>query len=149
MRLRLQKLLELRRHQEEMAAAELRRAVTARARAEAEQCRLDERARQGRERLARLQALKEPVTAAAALAGERARRRRSDEAAAARREAEGHRSAALAGAAGVEAAARAEHLRRRQAREVVEKLRDRTEAEQRRRAERRAEDAATGRSLLR
>jgi hypothetical protein len=148
MSFRLHTLLGLRRRQDEQAAAEVVARARERSRADAAQTRLDDtaetaRARVAAARVSQSRSLLLSGTAAQAQAAERLTMRLGDHARRAGQAAADHRKATLAAAAAAEAAARLTHRQRQQAREAVERVQARADAESRRLADRRAEDAAS------
>jgi hypothetical protein len=148
MSFRLHSLLTLRRQEEEQAEQAAAVATAARVEAETEQKRLDDLAVAARQRLAqaREKAWRDQAGvrgADAALRAERLRQRLADEIRQAAAAAEGHRTGALAAALAAEQEARRRRLEARQAREALEKVKARADAEDQKLADRRAEDAAS------
>jgi hypothetical protein len=142
----LQSLLDVRRNAEQSAQQTFALAAAERAREEEEQQRLrarwqdaDAKLEKERKRLAD----KEPANAAQAIARQRYLLRLRDEAARLQQLADAHRRGALAPAAAAEAAAQAELREAHAACAAVEKLEQRARSEEKRVADRRAEDEAS------
>jgi flagellar biosynthesis chaperone FliJ len=143
----LHSLLNLRRDVEDTARQALDRAAAARVREEAEQARLLEAWEAARARLkketARLSAEPAPTNGAEANSRERYRQRLRAEVTRLAGIAEKHRNTVLAAAIAGETEARRAFEQAHRERETVEKLKQRADAEDKKIAERRAEDAAS------
>jgi flagellar biosynthesis chaperone FliJ len=143
----LQTLLDLRRNAEEGARQTLDLAVSLRRKEEEEQERLMARWQEARATATKEEAClavgPSPATAAQAVARGHYLVRLRDEAARLASIAEEHRGTGLATALAAEGAAQAAYEEARKSREVIEKLKQRAEAEDRRRAERRADESAS------
>jgi len=137
----LRTLLEIRRRSEEEAERALGPAAAAVTAAEVEQRRLLECVAAARARAEGARAYDGAQTAAAALATETFQARLRDEARQAEAAALTHRKGLLAAARAQEQAARERHASARRDRQAADQAWEREEAEQRRLAERRAEDA--------
>jgi flagellar biosynthesis chaperone FliJ len=142
----LQTLLDLRRNAEEAARQALGGAVAARHQEEKEQARLLARWQEARTTVtkedARLATSPSPAVAAQASTRAHYLRRLRDEAARLAKIAKGHRTTILAAAIAAEDAAQANYEEARKACEAVEKLKERADAEDARKAERRADESA-------
>ncbi len=143
----LHSLLNFRRDAEDTAKQVLGRAVAARVREEDEQARLVQACQPARATCkseeARLSAEPAPTNGAEANSRERYRQRLRAEVTRLVGIAENHRNTALAAAIAVETEARQAFERAHREREAVEKLKQRADAEDKKLAERRAEDAAS------
>jgi flagellar biosynthesis chaperone FliJ len=142
----LQTLLDLRRNAEEGARQALDLAVASRLQEEEEQARLLARWQEARTTVtkedARLAISPSPATAAQATGRAHYLRRLRDEAARLKIIAEEHRITALAAALTAESLAHGAYEEARKACEAVEKLKARADAEDARKAERRADESA-------
>ena len=142
----LQTLLDLRRNAEEGARQALDLAIASRRREEEEQTRLLARWREACDKAAqeggRLATGPSPTTAAQATARGNYLHRLRAETAHLASIAEDHRTTALSAALATEVAAEASYEEARKACEAVEKLKERAEAEDARKAERRADESA-------
>jgi len=141
----LSALFDLRCNAEKEAEQALGAALAARQRAEDEQQRLNSAAEEGRQRLARaakLRAAGTPSVAALGLQHERYRQRLAAALAQATAKADQHRQGPLQQAQAAEQAAAARVGQAKQERQAIEKLIARQAAEERKQADRRAEDAA-------
>lgn len=146
MTFQLQTLLDLRRNAEKDARQALEAAMAARRAEEEEQARLLGRWREAwskvESELARLASGPNPATAAQGSARENYFSRLRDEVARLAKDAEDHRSTALASALAAESEAQTTYQEARGACEAVEKLKERADAEDERKAERRADESA-------
>jgi colicin import membrane protein len=139
----LQSLLETRRFAEDEAVRALADSIARRICAEAEQARLDECAAAAAARARAAAYDGGPTMAAGAWAAERYRGRLAEEARRAHEAALTHRRGEWRAAREAEEQARVRQATARQDREALEQLDERQQAERRRVAERRAEDAAS------
>ncbi len=143
----LQTLLDLRRNAEEGARQALDLAGSLRRKEEEEQERLTARGQEARDKAARederLAVGPSPTTAAQATARGHYLGRLRDDAARFASLAEEHRRTGLAMALAAERAAQAANEEARKSREAIEKLKQRADAEDRRKAERRADESAS------
>lgn len=146
MSFQLQTLLDLRRNAEASARQALDLATASRRQEEEEQSRFMARWQEACATVAkedgRLATSPSPATAAQATARANYLRRLRDEAARLAKIAEEHRTTALAAALAAESAAQAAYEEARKACEAVEKLKERADAEDARKAERRADESA-------
>ena len=145
----LEALLALRRDAENAAKRALDMAAGALARAHEEQARLVTCWREAVRALdrERLRGVEAPATVAQAVTREQYRRRLDDAVAATARRGQEHRSSVIAAAMAAESEAQAAYAQARRAREVAEKVKERADAEEAKRADRRAEDAAADQAL--
>ena len=145
----LEALLALRRDAENVAKSALDVAASACARANEEQTRLIacwQEATHALDRESR-RWLEAPATALQAVTREQYRRRLDDEVAGTARRGQEHRSRVIAAAVAAENEARAAYTEAQRAREVAENVKERADAEEAKRADRRAEDAAADQAL--
>jgi flagellar biosynthesis chaperone FliJ len=142
----LQTLLDLRRNAEKGSRQALDLAMASRRQEEDEQSSLMARWQEARATLAkeetRLATSPSPTTAAQATARAHYLRRLRDESARLASIAEAHRTTALAAAKAAASMAQAAYEEAQKACEAIEKLKERADAEDTKRAERRAEDSA-------
>jgi flagellar biosynthesis chaperone FliJ len=142
----LQTLLDLRRNAEKGARQALDLAITALRKEEEEQARLLARRQEANSNTAkeseRLASGANPTSAAQATLRENYLGRLRDEVAHLARLAEEHRATALAAALAAEREAQATYEEARNASQAVEKLKERADAENERKAERRADESA-------
>jgi len=142
----LQTLLDLRRNAEEGAKDALEAAVDSRRQQENEQARLLARWREACDKAAeenrRLASGPSPTTGEQATAREHYQARLRDEASRLKSVAEEHRATVLTAALATEGAAQTAYEEALKAREAVDKLKERADAEADRKAERRADESA-------